>query len=309
MIGVTILAGLLLERLPKLARITLIVILLIELWPSPTQNLPLPLHPHPAYAWLAEQRLEPGEGIVDLVYPTLQINGHILWATFLHGKPTASGGGSSWPEHTFALWNYFITDSQALGRPEVGIVFRQYKIRYVFLHMGAKEKQLWSMIQSNSAFRPIQCFDPLPGPTPWPYPICVAEVLDTQGPINLMPQEGWSGTEDWGVWSEGLRSQAGWMSPARQDYRLRIGAFPLCVPDRRQEMVVKVNGQEIARYRWQECELWESEILIPASMVRIGWNEVSFEYAYALSPAEVTRGQNGDRRMLSVGFTRLEVTR
>jgi hypothetical protein len=50
MIGVTILAGLLLERLPKLARITLIVILLIELWPSPTQNLPLPLHPHPAYA-------------------------------------------------------------------------------------------------------------------------------------------------------------------------------------------------------------------------------------------------------------------
>jgi hypothetical protein len=309
MIGVTILAGLLLERLPKLARITLIVILLIELWPSPTQNLPLPLHPHPAYAWLAEQRLEPGEGIVDLVYPTLQINGHILWATFLHGKPTASGGGSSWPEHTFALWNYFITDSQALGRPEVGVVFRQYKIRYVFLHMGAKEKQLWSMIQSNSAFRPIQCFDPLPGPTPWPYPICVAEVLDTQGPINLMPQEGWSGTEDWGVWSEGLRSQAGWMSPARQDYRLRIGAFPLCVPDRRQEMVVKVNGQEMAHYRWQECELWESEILIPPSMVRIGWNEVSFEYAYALSPAEVTRGQNGDRRMLSVGFTRLEVTR
>jgi hypothetical protein len=99
------------------------------------------------------------------------------------------------------------------------------------------------------------------------------------------------------------------MSPARQDYRLRIGAFPLCVPDRRQGMVVKVNGQEMARYRWQECELWESEILIPASMVRIGWNEVSFEYAYALSPAEVTRGQNGDRRMLSVGFTRLEVTR
>jgi energy-converting hydrogenase Eha subunit A len=56
-------------------------------------------------------------------------------------------------------------------------------------------------------------------------------------------------------------------------------------------------------------KLWESEILIPAPIIRIGWNEVSFEYAYALSPAEVTRGQNGDRRMLSVGFTRLDVTR
>jgi len=74
-------------------------------------------------------------------------------------------------------------------------------------------------------------------------------------------------------------------------------------------MVVKVNGWEMARYRWHECELWEGEILIPASVVRIGWNEVSFDYAYALSPAEVTQGQNGDRRMLSVGFTRLEVTR
>ena len=309
MLGATILAGLLLERLPKLARITLTVILLIEIWPSPTGNLPLPFHPHPAYAWLAEQCLEPDEGIVDLVYPTLQINGHILWATSLHGKPTASGSGSSWPEHAFALWNYLLSDLQALGRPEVGNVFRQYKIHYVFLHMGEKEKQLWEMVRSNPAFRPIQCFDPLPGPTPWPYPICVAEVLDAQGPINLIRGEGWSGAEDWGVWSEGRRARAGWISPARQDYRLRIGAFPLCVSDQRQEMVVKVNGWEMARYRWHECELWEGEILIPASVVRIGWNEVSFDYAYALSPAEVTRGQNGDRRVLSVGFTRLEVTR
>ncbi|MGB9872739.1 MAG: hypothetical protein ACPLYD_13910 [Anaerolineae bacterium] len=72
---------------------------------------------------------------------------------------------------------------------------------------------------------------------------------------------------------------------------------------------MRVNSQEIARYRWQECELWESEILIPASVVRVGWNEVALEYAYALSPAEVTGGKNGDRRMLSVGFTRLEVGR
>ena len=309
MLGAVGLAAMAMERLPKLLRYLVAVIWVVEMLPRPLNSVPVPLRPHPAYAWLANQTLQPGEGIVDLEYPTIKIGGEIIWAPLFHQKPTASGAGSFWPEHTFALWNYLLSDPQALGRPEIGSVFRQYGIRYVFLHMGEEEKQLWSMIQSNPAFRPIRCFDPLPGTNPWPYPICVAEMISAQGPINLTRQGGWSGAEDWGVWSEGLVSRAGWISPSRQDYRLRIGAFPLCVPDRRQEMTVKVNGQEIARYRWQECELWESEIPIPASAVRVGWNEVTLEYAYALSPAEVTGGQNGDQRMLAVGFTRLEVTR
>jgi len=135
----------------------------------------------------------------------------------------------------------------------------------------------------------------------------VAEVQAGEGSIRVMRGEGWSGPEDWGVWAEGRRSTAGWLAPARQDYILRIGAFPLCVPGQRQWIGIRVNGKEIGSYQWRECELWEAEIPIPAPEVRIGWNEISFEYAYAISPAEVTRGQNLDPRILSVGFTRLEV--
>jgi len=310
MLGAVGLAAIALERFPKLLRYLAMAIWIVEALPPPLNGVPVPLQLHPAYAWLADRKLAPSEGILDLRNPTLFIDGRTIWATLLHNKPTSSGAGSFWPEHTFALWYYLFNNQHVLSQKESAFVFRQYGIRYIFLHvLGDKEREMWGMISKNPSVRPLTCFEPLEQPTAWPWPICVAEVLDMQGPINLVLQEGWSGAEDWGVWSEGLRSQAGWMSPARQDYRLRIGAFPLCVPDRRQEMVVKVNGQEMAHYRWQECELWESEILIPASMVRIGWNEVSFEYAYALSPAEVTRGQNGDRRMLSVGFTRLEVTR
>ncbi|MGB9880223.1 MAG: hypothetical protein ACPLRM_05630, partial [Anaerolineae bacterium] len=91
MLGATILAGMALERMPRIARAPLIVLLLMEAWPLPTHNLPVPFQPHPAYAWLAEQHMEPGEGIIELSYPTMRIGPEILWATLLHGKPTASG--------------------------------------------------------------------------------------------------------------------------------------------------------------------------------------------------------------------------
>jgi hypothetical protein len=202
---------------------------------------------------------------------------------------------------------YFLSDQDALSRPQIGL-FQQYGIRYLFLHMyGEKEREMWITMQNNPAFRPVGCWDPLPGPNPWPYPICVAEVAAAQEPIRVLLSDGWSGQEDWGVWAEGTRSTAGWIADAQRDYSLQIGAFPLCVPGQRQRISIKVNGQEIGAYQWEECELWEGERPIPGSVVRIGWNEITFEYAYAFSPAEVTRGQNPDPRVLSVGFTKLEV--
>lgn len=310
MLGAIALAGIALERFPRIARYLLLGICLVELWPTPTGNVPVPYQLHPAYAWLSEQPLEAGEGIVDVRFPTLQIGGEILWAAWLHRKPTASGVGSFWPEHTFALWNRLLNNDQALARPEIGPLFQQYGIRYLFLHVhGDREKEMWNMVCQNTAFLPVSCFEPLQGPTPWPYPICVAEVKPVQGPIQIMLTEGWSGKEDWGVWAEGLRSTGEWLETAAQDVRLRIGAFPLCVLDRRQRVSIQVNGQEIATHRWEECELWESEIPISASLLRRGWNEVAFEYEYAFSPAEVTQGKNPDARILSVGFTKLEVVR
>lgn len=307
MLGMVILAGLALERFPKVVRAVLIALWLVEILPAPTRSLPVPLQPHPAYAWLAKQNLKLGEGVADLVYPTLGIDGRILWATILHQKPTASGTGSFWPEHTYELWHYLLSDRIVLSQPQVGYVFQQYGVRYIFLHMGDKEREMWAMIQDNPIFRPVGCFDPLPFPNPWPYPICVAEVKAEEGPIQVLPGQGWSDQEDWGVWAEGTHSTAEWIAVKKRDYVLRLGAFPLCVPGQHQQISIQVNGKQVGSYQWEECELWEAEIPIPASVVKIGWNELSFQYAYAKTPAEVTQGQNLDPRHLSVGFIILEV--
>ncbi len=310
MLGIVGLAALALERLPKVARYLITVVWLVEILPRPVGNLPVPFQPHPAYMWLAGQELNPGEGIADVAYPTLLIGGETVWATWLHQKPTASGVGSFWPAHTFALWEYLLQKGGDWSHPEIGLVFEQYSVRYLFLHIrGERERGMWDTVHRNPALRPLRCFEPLKGPTPWPYPICVAEVLPAEGPMNVMLLQGWSGREDWGVWAEGKASEAGWISPAQQDHRLRVGAFPLCVPGKHQQMIIIVNGQDIATYQWEECEHWEGDVPIPASLVKIGWNEISLEYAYALTPAEVTQGQNPDPRLLSVGFTKLEVIR
>jgi len=310
MLGMVALAAIALERFPKLLRYMVALIWLVEALPRPIYGMPVPLQPHPAYAWLADQELESGEGIVDLVYSTPFISGETIWATLFHRKPTASGAGSAWPEHTFALWNYLLSNPQALSQEQSALIFRQYGIRYIFLHvLSDKERAMWDMISKNSSFRPLACFEPLKGPTAWPWSICVAEVNQRESSTNVLFVKGWSGREEWGTWAEGLVSKAGWISLSNEAQRLRIGAFPLCVPDQRQQMIIKVNGREIDRYQWRECEFWEGEITIPGSLIKIGWNEVSFEYAYALSPAEVTNGANLDRRLLSVGFTKVEIMR
>ena len=165
------------------------------------------------------------------------------------------------------------------------------------------------MVRKNPALHPLRCFEPLKGPTPWPYPICVAEVKNTADRIRVVLLEGWSGREDWGVWAEGLRSRASWLEAGGQDVRLHIEAFPLCVPGRRQWISIRVNGWEIVTHRWENCELWEGELHLPSSFIRRGWNELVFEYGYAFRPAEITQGENPDPRILSVGFTKMEVVR
>lgn len=308
MLGAAVLAGIALDRLPKIARAFLSVLWMVEMLPSPTGNVPVPFQLHPAYAWLAGQAVGAGEGIADISYPTLKVGGEILWAAGLHSKPTVSGAGSFWPEHTFVLWNYFVNDPASFSRPQVGLILQQYQVRYLFLHiLGEREKEMWRMVQGNPVFRPVGCFDPMPSPNPWPYPICVAEVEAEENPIQVLLGQGWSGREEWGVWVEGTYSTAGWIAAEKRDYVLRVSAFPFCVPAQHQRISIAINGEKIGSYQWGECELWEAEIPIPGSVVRIGWNEISFQYAYARSPAEVTLGQNPDSRVLSVGFTTLEV--
>lgn len=306
LLGAATLSGIALRRFPRAFRYLVITIWLMEALPHPIESTPLPFKLHPAYEWLTNQDLESSEGIVDIAYPTLIMGPEILWAAWLHKKPTASGTGSSWPEHSYELWAYFINED--LSKSEVGLVLYQYRIRYLFLHMyGEKERKMWEVISNNPAFKPFQCFDPLDSPSPWPYPICIAEVKTPEGPINFIKQEGWSTEENWGIWSEGTVSKGKWIALGRQDHVLRLKAFPFCVPGKSQEAVIKVNGQTITTHRWKNCELWEEELPIPSSFVKPGFNELSFEYKYAISPSELSGGKNPDHRKLAVGFIELKI--
>jgi len=308
MLGATVLAGVALDRLPKVARALLIVIWLVEILPNPTANVPVPTQPHPAYAWLAEQDLAPWQGIADLVYPTVLRGGQVIWATVLHKKPIVSGGGSFMPEHTFMLWDYFLTDQQALSRGDTPLVLEQYGVRYLFLHVrGNREREMWAMVQDNPGFGPIKCFDPLQGPTPWPYPICVAEVSAGNSVTNLLLRDGWSGIEPWGVWANSTSAWATWYAVKQEGYRLHISAFANWLPGKRQSMRITLNGREVGTYCWEAGETIEDEIEMPPEAVIIGRNHLGFDFEYADLPRDPESGAIVDSRPLSVGFTRLQL--
>ncbi|MCS7285766.1 MAG: hypothetical protein NZ653_01305 [Anaerolineae bacterium] len=308
-LGVITLAGLALRSFPKGLRYVIAILWLIETLPYPTSELPLHFNLHPAYVWITGQTLEPGEGIADLAFPTLTLRPENLWATLLHQKPTASGLGSSLPEHFFALWAHLLQNEDALARPDIGLLLQQYRIRYLLVHFvhGGKEEAMWRLINTNPVFIPIGCFAPVEEISPWSYKICVAKVKDMEDPMNLVRLDGWSGKEEWGIWAEGLLSKAQWLAPKREDYVLKLKAFPFCVPEKQQTMAIRINGQEIALHKWEDCKLWEGTILLPRSKIRRGWNELTFEYAYALKPSEIAEMKGGDERALSVGFLEARV--
>lgn len=310
MLGAVTLAAITLQKSPKVIRYLLAFVWLLEILPPPSSpGVPVNFQPHPAYVWLTTQSLETDEGIIDIVYPTLSIGGDKLIAASMHGKPITAGVGSFWPEPIFRLWEYFLPDGAVLAQPQIGAVLQQYHVRYLFLHMsGDKEQGMWRRIAGNSALRVVDCFDPVEEVTPWPYPICVAEVNPATVQFNVVRESGWSGQEGWGIWSESPASEAKWIAITRQDYHLKLEAFPLCVPGRRQKITIKVNGQALASHPWQACETWAEDLLIPSSFIEVGWNQLTFEYDYALSPFEVTGGTNPDTRLLGIGFVRLEVT-
>jgi hypothetical protein len=309
-LGLIALAAYGLWRLPKAARYALAAIWLLEVLPIPTGSLPLPTQLHPAYQWLVGHPLPVGEGIADIEYPSIKIDGETLFATQLHQTPIVAGTGSFWPQHTLFLWEYFIDNEQALASPEAALVLRSYRVRYIFLHQqGRKEEAMWSQISQNPLLHPIGCFAPAEGPSPWPHPICIAEVADPPDPFNVMLRKGWSGREAWGIWADGTESRIRWVAASQTDHVLHLEAFPHCVPGEHQSITVEANGTLLMAHQWQDCEPWLGEVTIPASIVKTGWNDIQLTYAYALSPAELTGGENPDPRQLSTGFTRLEIER
>lgn len=125
--------------------------------------------------------------------------------------------------------------------------------------------------------------------------------------LLLVRTSGWSGDETWGVWAEGLGSEAVLWTADPADLRLLLEAFPHCVQDQRQSITVTINSRMIAQHTWQDCSPWSAQIFIPSSILQKGQNTLGFSFAYAARPVDVTQGQNGDTRWLSVGFSKMKV--
>jgi hypothetical protein len=330
-IGVYLLVALGLGQLRRTwAQALLAGLLIFELLPPPSRVVPFPPPAHPAFGWLAEQRISPA-GIIDLgswqqdlLYVTS--NGNAIWATEFHGQPTVAGTGSNWPAHVTFLSRWFQSNPHAFLNRDLVPLLRYYNVRYIVFHVvGGYAEELLEEARQNPQLQNMRCFQPSSlssgaarpaGGTragvpvdvgPWPYPICIIEVPPGETASDVLFREGWSGREEWGRWIEGTEARAEWVATSRTPHTLALKVFPFCVPGRRQQLKVEINRVELAGHKWQECEDWTADIKIPTSLVQVGWNEVVFRSDYALRPVDATNGQNPDPSPLSLGVTRLAV--
>jgi len=294
-------------------QMVLALLLLIEVLPFPSGNVPAFPPAHPAFDWLRTNTQEQ-DGLIDVYAPrpyTLELifGGEILWAGQYHQRATAAGAGSVWPAHTWFLRDWLDQHPHAALEPDFVPILQAYHVNFILLHMrGPYEEQILQELHLNQGTQFVQCFAPPPGPAPWEYPICVIKVVPPTHPdFNLVFGDGWSGQEKWGVWAEGTESDARWVATVQTDHSVRVEAFPMCVPGISQSITLVANGIPILTHEWYSCDRWSEEVKIPASSVKVGWNNLTFRYAYAAKPAVVTDGRNSDERPLSVGFTKLQI--
>jgi hypothetical protein len=306
-----LLAAIALQHMPRVAKGVLAVLLLIEMLPSPTQSRPLPTAPHPAYTWLAEQHMPPGQSIIELDVTPIRKNGAILLTALDYGIPTVSGAGSFLPKPTLALGTVLGRTPHMLALPDVAILLSQFGVKYVVIHMKAGTENTyewgqWQAAQANPSMKAVRCFDPTPQNQVLGYPICIAEVNAPAAPAyNVLREEGWSEFEQWGVWMLGRTSRATWIALHPTAHTLHLNAFPVCVAGQNQHVTVYVNDAQLATHDWTNCDAWDETLTIPAKLVKAGANTIRFEAAYAL---QAGGGQVKDEtRPLSVGFSALQV--
>jgi hypothetical protein len=295
------------------AQLFLAILLLIEVVPYPYPSVPFPPANHPAFEWLRQQSLSQ-QSLIDLYIERpnalyMPIRGETLFATLYHNKPTVAGTSSVWPAHMVFLNDWLLQHPHPFQNPTFLPVLRYYGVRFILLHMhGAGEQAALDEAKQNPEAGNIRCFSPPTEPSPWPYPICVIEVLPSRTSYsNVIFQKNWSGGEDWGIWATDTESHAKWVATSQLEQNLSVEAFPQCVPGRPQNITFEVNGAEIGAHQWNGCGPWSDKIVIPKSLIRIGWNDLVIRTAYAVRPADITNGQNGDTRKLSVGFTNLRI--
>ena len=306
-----VLAAVGVRSLPRPAQVLLAALWLAEALPLHGGVAPLtpPILPHPAYAWLMAHAPSADTPILEMSYPNLlATEAEVSLGTLVHGHPNAGGLGTFWPAHGRRL-HAALLQPNALSAPETAQMLRQNGIRYILAQRKTEGDQAqWASLNENPLLRPVGCFQPNPGPTPWGYPICITEV--TAGPLaeyNLTRENGWSDVESWGIWAEGTQAQATWTALAQEPFELDLTAAPVCLPNRPQTVSLEVNGQPLGTHNWTACEEWRDEMTIPATLVQPGENTLTLRFGFAAPPVDPKTGQVVELRQLSVAFSELEV--
>ncbi len=303
------------DRLPRAwLRWLVALLLLVEAARIPIGGVPYPPPAHPALSWLAERLPGPGESALDVTSPapgllTLGVGGNVLGETPIHRWPIAGGGGSVLPAHAAYLLDWLVAHPDPAAAAEFPQLLRDYGVRYVLLHMPVDPAAgLQRLAAGTPELTAHGCFDN-PARLPWNWRICILEVTPAALPaVNVHPARGWSGSEAWGVWAMGRESVVGWAATAGRETRFAVEAFPFCVDNQPTGQTVEfvVGDRVVAAHRWDTCDAAQIEVVVPAELIAIGWNEMTLRFGRADRPADVTGGANPDGRELSVGFTRFE---
>ncbi len=308
MLGCTVLLTLCLSRLKPWAQLLIGCLCLIEVAPYPFVSFPLPTQPHAAYRWISTQADAPANAVLE-IWETkfIPIGGEAVFASTFHKHPTLNGLGSFPPQHMAELQTLIRSQPNIFASPAFAAALSHYGARYVVLHQTQKDSIAWSEMQQNPLLRTENCFAPNPGDSAWPQTLCVAQInTPALQARNLILQSGWGALEAWGVWAYTLQSQAQFMAARQQDRQLEVSAFPVCIKNKPQKIAIKINDTLVSSYAWQACEVWNASIRVPANLLRVGINQITFSSTVAASPHDADP-TNNDKRALTVGFTTLRI--
>lgn len=169
-------------------------------------------------------------------------------------------------------------------------------------------RQLWQAVMQRPDLKSMGCDKPS-----WlsfaRWEICSARFEPQLIKSNVEGIFGWSDPEFWGMWAIDQRPRAEFYLSDSADHQLDLEATPYCVEGKKQSAVVRINQTEIGRMAWPDCNTQTRSFPIPQSILQQGKNELSFEFAYAISPAAVPSDPNDDPRSLSTSFSKLLIRR
>lgn len=309
-IVMALLAALVLARLNWKAQIVLAAVLLIEVLPAPTNDLPAPALAHPAYDWVEQQQGRPASdgwswNILNIsdapdIVPIL-LGGKVIYSARMHNFAVSSGFGSYPAKQIYEFRAHMTQTSDWTSDMRTPFYLRAMRVRYVMAHrIFNKNTRVWDELSNSPHFKPKGCFEPFEANSMWPHEVCIAEATwQEDDPVNFIPSYDWS-PESWGIWATAKQAAGNFMTGRAGAHHLRMHAFPACVEGQQQFMRVRVNGVQVGEHAWNGCEEAALDFELPANVVKQGWNDIDFDFGYTHTPA-------GDTRALATGFSQLRI--